>query len=197
MRNPDPMRQAIETTHVAIQDRAKLYRKLVVCVSFLLLASIISAIVVRRAIPLAGIVLLVPLAGTYFVLDGRLTRRWMREVLELWARRELDLEAFATAIRAHPWLPQRTVEGLLAGLSWGSHETRPASLSGDDRKAVIARLEREASGHEWRTVLATAALLSALLCLGAAALLRSGWLLGWSFLSIVVWIRCRRRRASG
>jgi hypothetical protein len=194
--NPDPMRDAIEATHCAIQKRARLYRKLMMCVSFILLASLVSAIVIRRAAPLFGILLLVPLSGTYFVVDSRFTRRWTRQVAELWAQRKLDLETFATAIRAHPLLPRGAVDGMLMGLPRASHETPLAFLSDHDRKALIDRLEQEANRQERRTMLATAALLSALACLGAGALLRSSWLLICSAVSLVLWISFRRTQVS-
>jgi len=192
----EDMRAAIEETEATIQERAKLYRKLIGCVLVIIFASAISALAIRRATPLLGLIMLVPSTGAFFVLDSRLTRRWMRDVLDLWAEQKLDLGAFATAIRSHPLLPRGTVEGMLMDLPQPSKEDRMPRLSDPDRRAAIDKLQREARAQERRTILATAALLLAVVCLCLGVRLGSGFLWVCSALSLTLWIFLRTRSSN-
>jgi hypothetical protein len=180
----DPMQAAIQATLTAIQNRARLYRNLVIGVSLVVLACAILALVFHSAIPLLGVSLLVPVVGAYFVLDSRQTRQWSSRILQRWSEGKLNLAAFSVAMTAHPYAPRGTLEGMLSLLRVAGEERLG---SNQERKALLEWLELQALRHERRTALATVGLLSMLVCLGASIRLQSGILLGCSIGSLLLW----------
>jgi len=186
------MQAAIQATLAAIQNRARLYRNLVVSVTAVLIGSVVVAVVFRSLIPLIGFSLLVPLAGAYFVLDNRCTRLWSKQVLEMWAEGKLNLTAFSGAISAHPYVPRGTLEGMLGLLLLGGETGRLASLKAEDRTALCRRVDDTAGRHQRRIVLATAGLMSMLVFLIAAIILRSVSLYFFLAVSLALWFIAKR-----
>src|SRR6516225_5900857 len=74
---------AIDLTLRAIERRRRLYRNLVLCVTTVSLASVLSAALLRQWMALSGFIFLVPLTGGFLMLDNRLFRRWRSEILEM------------------------------------------------------------------------------------------------------------------
>jgi hypothetical protein len=181
----EPMQAAIQATLTTIRNRARFYRNLVVCVSAVLIVSLILAAVFRSVIPLMGLSLLVPLAGTYFVLDNRLTRLWSKQILELWAEGKLNLTAFSSVISAHPYVPPATLEGMLGVLP-------DCSANNADKKASIAGVQELLRSHERRTVFASAGLFLTVLLLSASIVFRSGLLLASFVASALIWATLKR-----
>ena len=179
----EPMQAAIQATLTAIQNRARLYRNLVVLVTAVLIGSIVVAVVFRSLIPLIGFSLLVPLAGAYFILDNRCTRLWSKQVLEMWVAGKLDLTAFSGAVSAHPYVPRGTLEGML-GLLPEPHARRTM----EDRAVYISQQQAFARRYEVRTLVASAGLFSTLLFLAAAVRFRSGLPLIGAAVSAGAWM---------
>ncbi len=185
------MQAAIQATLTTIRNRARLYRNLVICVSVVVIGSPVAAAVFRSAFPLIVLSLLVPLVGTYFVLDSRYTGRWSKQVLELWSEGKLDPGVFSSTMRAHPYVPQGTLEGMLSALPVGYGEKRPARVS-EERRRVLEQFQLLARRQERRTVLATLGFLCMLVCLGFSIQLRSAVLLACSVASFGLWLGSRR-----
>src|ERR1035438_3425703 len=89
-----PYRIAIDQTTKAIDDRARSYRNLIVTVSALIVGSIGWAAVTRTFSPLIGLVLLFPICGFFFVLDGKLLNGWRSRLFEAWIKKDIDFRAF-------------------------------------------------------------------------------------------------------
>src|SRR5260370_31655590 len=85
---------AIDITLRATEERARLYRNLVVAVS----AVSVLAVFFRHWLALAGLIILVPLTGAYLVLDSRLLRLWRAGIVEMLRLRGLDVTAFSKTI---------------------------------------------------------------------------------------------------
>jgi hypothetical protein len=111
-----PMNEALNATIVAIEARVRLYRSTVMLVAAILVLSGLAAAVFRSWGPLSAVILIAPVSGAFCAFDNRRVRNWRRQILELHAAHDLDLTGFAKAISAHPMVPRRTIEGMLASL---------------------------------------------------------------------------------
>ena len=107
------MQEAIQATLAAIERRARLYRRTVMAVVAIALASPAAALILRSWHPLAGWILLVPVVGGFFLLDGRILRRWRRVVQHRLTEGRLDLSLFSATISRHPLIPRSTLAGML------------------------------------------------------------------------------------
>jgi hypothetical protein len=137
-----------ETTHV-LQRRARYYRDLIVAVVLVGLVAGVWSLVARSPAPLLGLVLAVPLSGLFIFLDHKVLEGWCTRLLEVWSTRELDLSAFAAAIRANPALPKETTEGMLATLPLAGSLVEEQRMTIATRQAVAAKaLERHRSISE-------------------------------------------------
>ena len=107
------VKTAIDRTLRTIEERARLYRNLVVAVSIVLIGSSVASIVLRLWWPLTGLALIVPATAMYLVLDTRLVRGWVAEMGSLQETDAMNLESFARGILSHPLLPKTTLIGML------------------------------------------------------------------------------------
>ena len=131
-------RLAIEQTTRAIDERARYYRNLIVVVVVVILGSMIWTAFLWNWIPLLGFLVLFPICGMYFFLDGRLLQSWRSQLLEPWCQRELDLLAFRPAIEAVPGLPSDSLCSMLATLPFAGDLVGEQRLSSSCREAVAA-----------------------------------------------------------
>jgi len=104
---------AIDITVRAIEDRARLYRNLVVAVSAVSVLSIILAVVFRQWLALTGLVLLVPLTGGFLFFDSRLVRRRRAGIVEMMGLRGLDSATFLKTISGFRHLPPSALKAML------------------------------------------------------------------------------------
>ena len=135
-----PYRIAIDQTTKAIDDRARSYRNLIVTVSALIVGSIGWAAVTRTFSPLIGLVLLFPICGFFFVLDGKLLNGWRSRLFEAWIKKDIDFRAFCDAVNVIPKLPKATVEAMLSTLPRSQDLVSEQKISSITREAVAATL---------------------------------------------------------
>lgn len=129
-------RLAIDQTSSAIDRRAKYYRNLIIVVVVVSLGSMGWAVFSWDWIPLLGCLLLFPICGIYFFLDGQLLQSWRSKLLEPWCQKEFDFLSFQPAIEAVPGLPTGSLRSMLGALPFSENWLVEHELSGSTRKAI-------------------------------------------------------------
>jgi hypothetical protein len=170
---------AIDITVRAIEDRARLYRNLVVAVSSVSVLSILLAVLFRHWIALTGFALLVPLTGGFLFFDCRLVRRWRAGIVEMARLRSLDVATFLKTISGFRHLPPNALKAMLSTIPASREESRQKTpqLEQANVGANFDALERK---NELKILRSTGLLTGALVCLiagayyGSVALLVSG-----------------------
>jgi hypothetical protein len=159
---------AIDITVRAIEDRARLYRNLVMAVSAVSLGSILLAVLFRQWLALTGLVLLVPLTGGFLFFDSRLVRRWRAGIVEMMGLRGLDSATFLKTISGFHHLPPNALKAMLETIPPGRGEDRQESphLEQSIVGASFDALERK---NELKILRSTGLLTLALVCLIAGA----------------------------
>jgi hypothetical protein len=168
--------EAIEITIRTIEGRARLYRDLVIAVSGVSILSVLSAVLFRHWLALAGLSLLVPLTGGFLFLDSRRLRGWRIQILEKSALRGLDLLTFRKTISGFRHLPTGSLQAMLSTIP--SKEDF-AQRQRQERNVIGDEFDRWTRKHEWRILGATGLLTLALICLAGAAIYHSLTLLFW------------------
>ena len=176
------MATAINLTLRTIEERAGLYRGLVVVVSVTSVLALILAALLRSWTPLLGFSLLVPFAGGYLWLDGRRVNRWRKDILELWCVRDLHLALLPKGVSAYPSVPPRTLEGMLSTLPKDSADLRLDALPETKKRQIVGMNSAAERKLELRTLLAVGALTLAVGLATAAAHFRSNRMLVCSVL---------------
>jgi hypothetical protein len=183
---------AIDNTVHAIEDRARLYRNLVVSVSAVSVLSILFAVLFRQWIAFTGLVLLVPMTGGFLFFDSRFVRQWRAGIVEMERLRSLDSATFLKTISGFRYLPPNALKAMLSTLPPSREESRQGTpqlvqaIVGADFDA----LERK---NELKILRSTSLLTGALVCLiagafyGSVALLVSGG-------SLIILLLAFRRR---
>jgi hypothetical protein len=180
--------QAVRLTLASIEERARLYVRLVIVAAATVPVSAALAIAFRFWLAIAGAAFLCGAVGCYFLLDSRATSRWRERILGLWQSEGLDLAAFAASALAYPNVPTRTLEGMLAQLPQAGR-----SIS-EYQKSVLAERARALAGrYELRVVAASASFALVLLFAAAAAASRSPLPLAGSAVALVLWAASRWR----
>jgi hypothetical protein len=121
-----------------IEIRARCWRNQVVAVVSIGGCSIVWAILARSFLPLAGLLLLVPVCGWFLFADRRALYTWHTELFASWARREIDFFALAAFVRAIPGLPKETLEGMLGTLPVIDALPAEQAVHAPTRQAVAA-----------------------------------------------------------
>jgi hypothetical protein len=170
---------AIDITVRAIEDRARLYRNLVVAVSTVSMLSILWAVLFRQWLALAALVLLVPLTGAFLFFDSRLVRRWRAGIIEMTGSRGLDSATFLKTISGFRHLPPSALKAMLVTIPPSREEDRQETphLKHSIVGANFDALEKK---NALKILCSTGLLTLALVCLiagafyGSIALLVSG-----------------------
>jgi hypothetical protein len=118
------IQDAVERTIGAIERRLRLYRNLIIAVLLLFFALVIMSAANHSWLPFAALTLVFPIAWGYIHLDTRIVRGWTRQMRDVIGN-GLSPQLLATALRQHPTIPRRTIEGMLATLAADKH--RPTS----------------------------------------------------------------------
>jgi hypothetical protein len=129
-------RLAIVQSITTIDTRARYFRNLVVAVVVLTVGSMGWAVVTWTFSPLAGLLLLLPVGGLFFVLDAKLLNDWRSRLLDAWVKKEIELRGFCDAVSAIPTLPKESLQNMLASLP--SVGDLPRELSSSTREAIAA-----------------------------------------------------------
>jgi hypothetical protein len=164
-------RLALDLTTRAIIRRLQYYRRLILGTILVGAAAAVAVVLTQSLIPLAGLLLLAPLAGIFFYFDSRVLHDWRVGVLRLWGARAIEIAAFAGALRASPHLPKSTVDGMLDGLPALGDLSTEQHLSTATRQAITGRilaqswssaraLAWQASGSMFGAIVAIVALVS-------------------------------------
>jgi hypothetical protein len=177
---------AIDITLRAIEDRARLYRNLVVAVNIVLMLSIVLAVLLRQWLFLAGLILLVPLTGGFLFFDSQLVQRWKTGILEMSRLRGLDVASFSKTISGFRHVPPNSLKAMLSMLpaspeGVGQQEPQPTA-------GVVNGFKIRGRKNEQRILLGTGLFTLALACLVGGAHYRSIplGLLGGSLAVVVV-----------
>lgn len=158
------LREAIDLTLGTFEDRSRLYRNLVVAVSLVSFASILTALLCWRGLPLAGLILVVPFSGGFVYLDMRRVSRWREGILGRCRTRGLDLALFRNTLLQLKHLPQGSLQSMLA--TFPAESSDPPIQEGPLSPGKNAGKNSE---PDWKILVASAALTLALV--GATAAL--------------------------
>ena len=131
-------RIAILQTITTIDTRARYFRNLAVAVVVLTLASMGWAAVTWTFSPLAGLLLLLPACGLFFFLDAKLLNDWRAQLLDGWAKKEIELRAFCDAVSAIQTLPKDTLHSMLGSLPSAGDLPAEQRISSSTREATAA-----------------------------------------------------------
>jgi hypothetical protein len=168
---------AIDSTVRTMENRATLYRNLVVAVSAVSVLSIFFMVFFHHWIALAGLVLPVPMTGAFLFLDSRLVRRWRAGIVEMARFRDLDEENFVKTISAFRHLPPNALKAMLLTLSSEESQQEAPVWGQTTAESGIDALARK---NESKILRFSGLLTLALLCLiagafyGSVVLLASG-----------------------
>jgi hypothetical protein len=183
--------EAIDMTLATFEDRGRLYRNLVVAVSLVSLGSILTALLCWRGLPLAGLIIVVPLTGAFIYLDTRRVSAWRNSVLSMCRTRGLDLALFCNTVSQLKHLPQGSLQSMLATLPVKSPgaltQEGPSSLRNDMRMN---------SEPDWKLLVGPAALTLALVGVTAALHWQSLWPLAVTIASAVLFVLSRKGKPS-
>jgi hypothetical protein len=179
--------EAIDFTLRTIETRARLYRNVLVAVALVSVASVLASLIGWRVWPLAGLILIVPLAGGFLFLDCRRVRRWHEAILEMCSTRGLDSAVFLQTLAQFKHVPVGSLHGMLNLLS--ARET-PASVQ--QAGAAKPSPSQPVRAQEWRILTATVVLTLACACAVMAAWRGSLWLSAFAAGLIVVVVFLRR-----
>jgi hypothetical protein len=168
---------AIDSTVRTMENRATLYRNLVVAVSAVSVLSIFFMVLFRHWIALAGLVLPVPLTGAFLFFDSRLVRRWRAGIVEMARLRDLDEQNFVKTISAFRHLPPNALKAMLLTLP---PEVSQQEVPVFGQTTVDSGIDALARKNESKILRFSGLLTVALLCLiagafyGSVVLLASG-----------------------
>lgn len=195
-----PYASALDRTARTIERRATQHRNHVIAVVLVTSAGLALAVIARSWQALAGLLLLVPVSGGFFVQDLAAVDRWRSELLAAWARGELELAGFRAAACAQPGLPPETLAAMLTTLPVAGELAAEQRIRPPTRAAAAAVLGAAQRGRALAlqlNVAASAVVVGSVLC---AFWFRS-WLplgaLGLLVLrpALAGWIGRRRRAA--
>ena len=131
-------RSAIDLTIEVIRRRSRWFRNQVVSVIAVVAAVIALAVAVGLLATLTTLLTIVPISGLFLWHDNRGVAAWRATILGRWARCEIDLAAFGKAMRANTFLPQLTLESMLALLGSTSDDRAMLPASTPTRQAALA-----------------------------------------------------------
>lgn len=164
------LKEAIRITLQTLEDRALIYRNLIIIVVLVLLSSVLALIFSGLWILLTGIVLMVPLCGCFIALDNRKVRHWQAEILDMWQSQNLELDLFKKVMTSFRQVPPQSLKTLLSELSKIEilHQISPSN-----RAEQVDRLNRLGRNQERKIWIGTALVFLGFISLAAAAIFRS------------------------
>ncbi|MEO7242701.1 MAG: hypothetical protein ABIW85_07280 [Variovorax sp.] len=131
-------RTAIDQTITVINQRSRTFLNQVMVVVAIASGSAAGGVVLHKLWPLTGLLVIVPACGLFLWLDTRRLVEWRLAILQMWARRDIDLMAFRQAMRANPMLPEITLNGMLGLLGTPQIGDVEIHASAQTRYAVAA-----------------------------------------------------------
>jgi hypothetical protein len=168
-----PLLRAIRATVSTVDARGRAYRWAVVAMAFAVCAPLLWALVSLSWRPLPFAALVVPVVGSFLVVDNQLVVRWQRRILTAWASGDFPLSAFRQTLQAIRHLPASTVAGMVERLPTSDApdycDRLPEAARGSVVGLCLARTERQTQ----RTLLATAGSALLVSSIAVAVLLES------------------------
>jgi hypothetical protein len=133
----------IDATRDTIVQRARQYKRLVITVSSVGMAALLTALAQASARPLLALALLPALVIGHFALDLRKVHAWRRSALVAWTEGAVQLDLLSRTLRQVPALPAATLDGMLECLpTWAGSEVplpaRPALARAQDTIGGVA-----------------------------------------------------------
>jgi hypothetical protein len=174
-------RLLLDSTADVLAARARGFRNLVVGFVVIGGMSVGGAIALLSLRPISGLLVLVPAYGAFLWYDSRVLDRWRAQLGEAWAARRIDFAAFRHAVNANPFLPQGTVQAMLAALPEVGDLTAEQAVEAGTRQAVVHALGARDDCHT--SALAGRAAAHAIVTAGVIAAIGSG---AWEPLSALV-----------
>jgi hypothetical protein len=146
-----PLKQAVDLTLEVIHERARRYRNLVVGVSLIGLLLPVLALTTWSAVPLLGLLTLVPLFGLFLLLDYRQLGQWQSRLLALWLNHGLRLDIYSKTMKSHPHLPGATLGAMLDTLP--RHTPPNDGPDGQNARRAISSIQRSMHAHRASSLL--------------------------------------------
>lgn len=128
---------AIAGTIEVISLRARCFRRFAWGCLALLALLLIAALSGHVLLSLTGLGLLVPVVSCFVLVDGWLTQRWRRAMLECWSARTLNLHALRETLGAIHTLPEGTLAAMLGTLPLLATRTDEHRVAGSTRRAIV------------------------------------------------------------
>ncbi len=141
--------RVIRVTEDALRKRARLYRRLVITNVAVVFLAALAGIFVRAWLSAAAAIAVIPVTGSYVLLDTAIVREWQRIVLALWQKEAFPMNTILLGLRNYPFPMRETVEGMIQMLC------DPHIDSSDGRGAFLKRAETELQRQQYRTAAGT------------------------------------------
>ena len=190
---------SLEHTMIAIDRRARRFRKLLVAVLCISVTAVVVAVLARTPSALTCLLFVVPACAIYFIADAIVVNEWRLTLLRAWVAREVDFVTLIPGLRSHPTALRSTVEGMLMTLPCPDELAAEQRLSSATRRGVAAVVLSRQNSE------ADALVLSAIFTsVGAVMLNVAVWMWVWwplialllILLSPAVYARAYRRRTA-
>jgi hypothetical protein len=183
----NPYRIAIDDTVRLLEQRARVYRDLVVAVSLVGLTMFGWALLSLSLRPLGLLALLALLCLGFVWHDRRLLNGWRARLLADWTAGAIDFAALRGALLANPTLPKNTLAAMLDSLPDGGDPSHERAIALKTRKAVA--LAVAGSDRQHTAGLALAGLAAAMGAVGCvlSVLLAIWWPLICVLLAVAIW----------
>ncbi len=133
-------RSLIDLTSEILIARTKCYRRLVVAISIISLASMCVVIATMSLWPSALVLFLIPAYSIFLVCDNSKLNMWRSQVVEAWKSKSIDLNALRQAITANKGLSQQILQGMLEALPDAGDLVTEQSVSVSTREAMADAL---------------------------------------------------------
>jgi hypothetical protein len=135
------IREVVRFTANTINARMSYFKKLIISIVVIILASATWSVIQISWQPLLGLVLLVPLCGIFLCLDTYLIGRWQHQILGMWTQGSLNLGIFFDTMAKIRTLPLHTLNGMLATIPTVDDLLIENDISLDIRNALLATLQ--------------------------------------------------------
>jgi len=168
-------KEALNLTTQVIEVRVKWFRNLIICVVVVALASLILALIQFSWQPLLGLILLVPLCGSFLYLDSHLVNHWQERILQMWVQEDLDLTIFYNSMSTIRMFPQRMFQGMLKTLLINNQSIDSRNLNQEVKKSLVHTIQTISRCQNHKIVFFSFAYTFALISMALAGMLKS-WL---------------------
>ncbi len=175
------LKAAIKVTTRTIDQRAALFRNLVIGIVVSVLIPTLWALIQFSWTPLTGVLLCIPLCVVFLCLDIKKMDQWQIQILTAWRHGDLDLEIFGQSMSTMRTLPQGTLHGMLETLPTKVISETWQNTSDDLKTAISLTLKTINQCQFYRT-----AAMGIAMVLGLGAVVAT--FIMWNWHPLLIWI---------